>query len=299
MKLSIVVCTRNRAASLQPTLDSIMSAARTATDTPVDLVIVDNGSSDNTQAVLAAWAAGVADLAVRIAIEPRPGLSRARNAGVALARGDVVAFTDDDCTLTPNYIRDLVRHWHDDGDRAVIRGGRVELGDPRDLPFTIKLDEFPQQLAHPVHPGGFVHGCNMAISRAALTRIGAFDERFGAGARFIAAEDADYLYRAQILDIPVYYVPDMAVRHYHGRRHRADALKLQRGYDIGNGALYAKHLLANGRVVQHFYWTLRNALREPFGGPKFDPALGLSHFGIVKGNLRGFARFLRHRSKQP
>ena len=49
-----------------------------------------------------------------------------------------------------------------------VCGGRVDLGDPRDLPFTIKTDETPATLGSAAHPGGFILGANMALTRSAV-----------------------------------------------------------------------------------------------------------------------------------
>jgi len=63
--------------------------------------------------------------------------------------------------------------------------------------------------------GGFILGCNMAMQRIVFDKLGPFDERFGAGAVFKSGEDTDYVLRAYFAGIPVEYVPDMVVYHFH------------------------------------------------------------------------------------
>jgi len=59
------------------------------------------------------------------------------NVALRAAQGEILAFTDDDCRLSKDYVNDLLRH--DAGDaEPVLRGGRIELGDPTDLPLTIR-----------------------------------------------------------------------------------------------------------------------------------------------------------------
>ncbi|TGQ20508.1 glycosyltransferase family 2 protein, partial [Mesorhizobium sp. M00.F.Ca.ET.216.01.1.1] len=90
--------------------------------------------------------------------EPTSGCAQHR--GSAWARGRVLVFVDDDCRLERNYLVDLERHYAS-GEKWLIRGGRVEIGDARDLPFTVKRCDQRERLTHAVHPGGFVLGCNM------------------------------------------------------------------------------------------------------------------------------------------
>lgn len=275
------------------TLDAVSAAISAAGTVSADLVIVDNGSTDDTWAVLTAWRR-TARVAMTMIKEPRRGLAIARNTGMNAATGRILAFTDDDCCPAPTYVAELLRHYAADTG-PVIRGGRVELGDPRDLPFTIKLDDQTRHLVDGIHPGAFVLGCNMTMHRAVVERLGGFDERFGAGATFRAAEETDLLYRAYKSGIPVEYVPDMTVRHFHGRRDMGDIKRLNHGYHVGSGALYAKYGLSDPALLRHFYWASRDAVMELFGGRRYDPQLGLSHFTMVLGNVRGFLLYLLQR----
>lgn len=287
-RASFIVCTRNRASALAACVDSIQAACRSHATFAAELVIVDNGSSDGTADCLARLAAG-SPLPMTLVLEPRPGLSAARNAGLDRARGSLLVFIDDDCQLHPDYLRDLERHYADG--MPCVRGGRVELGDPRDLPFTIKRSRQREQMNRAVPPGGFVLGCNMTMSREVASRIGRFDERFGVGAPLRSAEDTDYLVRAFLAGVEVEYVPDMVVFHHHGRSERSAVEALHRSYSLGNGGLYLKHLGRAPWLLRHFYWAFRSALRELMGGPAFDPELQLSHWPIVLMNLRGAFRY--------
>jgi GT2 family glycosyltransferase len=296
MLVSVVLCTRNRAGMLPAAVSAIERAAAFATHVEVELLIVDNGSTNETPAVLQSLASD-SPLRITLLSEPRAGLCRSKNRAISHAKGDVLAFTDDDCRVAKEYFSDLQRHYAGDVE-PVIRGGRVELGDPNDLPITIKVENEPATYSPPAHPGGFAHGCNLTMARAVIDRIGNFDTELGPGANFLAAEDTDMVYRAYKGGVPVLYVPDMATFHHHGRRTAEDVAKLITQYHLGNGALYAKHGLLDIVLLRHFYWNARNYLREFVGGPLFDPALKISHaalFGAqVKGALRyAFARWSR------
>ncbi|TGP20374.1 MULTISPECIES: glycosyltransferase [unclassified Mesorhizobium] len=288
-QVSFIVCTRDRIAVLKTCIASIRAACLAHPAFAAELVVVDNGSRDGTAEYLSRIAAA-SDIALTAISEPRPGLAAARNAGLARARGRVLVFIDDDCRLERNYLVDLERHYAS-GEKWLIRGGRVEIGDARDLPFTIKRCEKRERLTPSVHPGGFVLGCNMTMHRDVAARIGLFDERFGAGGALRSAEDTDYLVRAMLAGIAVEYVPDMTIFHHHGRRDGKAIGRLHRDYHFGNGALCLKHIRRAPWLLRHFYWAARAALRELAGGPKFDGDLKLSHWPIVLMNLAGAAKF--------
>ena len=136
MKLSVIVGTRNRAHAIAGCLASIVAAFAAASPLDAEIVVVDNGSQDQTSAVIEQWARG-SSYPVRLLSEPKPGLARAQNVALRAAQGEILAFTDDDCRLSKDYVNDLLRH--DAGDaEPVLRGGRIELGDPTDLPLTIR-----------------------------------------------------------------------------------------------------------------------------------------------------------------
>ncbi len=245
MSFSVIVCTRNRAGKLTASLDAIVAAMKAAPQVKAELIVVDNGSTDETPDVLLAWMKGQ-KLYTFAVHAPEPGLSRARNAGLAHASGDVIVMTDDDCVMAPDYLVEASR-LHTSP--AVI-GGRVVLGDPADLPVSIRLGDEPQVYDGRRKASGFVIGANLSFHRSISEKLGGFDERFGAGARFPAAEDSDFIFRAFLAGYPVRFQPELVVAHFHGRRDKAVTDALVAGYSLSEGALYAKHLMT-GRPLRY------------------------------------------------
>jgi glycosyltransferase involved in cell wall biosynthesis len=245
MRLSVLVCTRNRSHAIIPCLHSIAQSLANAAPLDAEIVIVDNGSTDNTAEIIKAWA-GVNKFPMQFLFEPRAGKSRAVNRALQSARGDLLAFTDDDCRLAPDYIKTALKYDAADAE-LVFRGGHVALGDPSDYPISITWRQEPRRWHVKKHRnrqlGGAFMGANMMMRRALVDQLGPFDERFGPGSNIPAGDETDYMYRAYAAGIMLEFAPDLIVHHHHGRKTIADARNIQRNYWIAAGAVLAKHAL--------------------------------------------------------
>jgi GT2 family glycosyltransferase len=256
----VLVCTRNRARSLSETLQAL-NRIRFDPLSAVELIIVDNNSSDDTQRTVLDY---ISQSPVEIVYvqESTPGLSMARNRGIRIARGSVLLFTDDDCIPDVDWVNNIMQAFAGSDYRQVV-GGRVELHNPDDVPLTIKSTLTAEELTSHHQVYGFLHGCNMAVGRAVLEEIGAFDVRLGAGTKLRAAEDTDLVYRALKAGVRVTYNPTAVVYHNHGRRTAAEATKLIRDYKTGMGAIAMKNALGGDvDLVKDVYWNLRSAVRD-------------------------------------
>jgi glycosyltransferase involved in cell wall biosynthesis len=307
MKLSVIIVTKNRARHIVPCLDSIAAAFALAAPLDAEIVIVDNGSTDNTAALIDGWAKSNA-VPVQALSHPGPGKSRGTNLALRAAKGDVLAFTDDDCRLHPEYVNDLLRH--DAADTGlVLRGGRIELGDPTDLPLTINTSPTPKRWSLALSTrddcveSGQVIGCNMTMRRALVERLGPFDEDFGPGSRLGSGDDNEYVLRAYLNGITLEYVPDMTVLHHHGRKTSEEGKALFRRYMTGRGGLYAKYLFRHHHFYRQTYLDLKQVVKEVSTGTNTLLCdIGFSHRDklvcIARGALRYFLRNLRSRQPQ-
>ena len=260
--VSVIVATRNRCAPLAETLEA-MTRLVVPPALAWELIIVDNGSTDDTPALLDRYRAR---LPLRAVVEPVAGLSVARNAGLHVARGEVIAFTDDDCVVDPHWLTALWNEFASDPELAAL-GGRVELYDPRDWPITIRTSRVRERFVSPLQLSTLIAGCNMAFTRRTIELVGTFDTTLGAGTRVGGAEDMDFLYRAFRRALKIVYVPEVLVYHHHGRRTAAQVARLRRNYTLGRGALLCKYLLrADGGMLLRLYDDLAShvgeALRE-------------------------------------
>jgi glycosyltransferase involved in cell wall biosynthesis len=254
--VTVVVCSRDRAAQLAAALP----AARAALREGDRLLVVDSASRDGSTAAVAR------DVGADCVRAERPGLSVARNLGVAHARSPLVAFTDDDCAPAPDWLEAIRAGFADP--RVGFVTGRVVVTAARGPTSTLAREE-AVRYDRPRDPAGMGHGANMAFRRAALEAAGPFDEALGAGARFRSGEDLDMLFRVLLAGWEGRYEPRALVTHDQWRGPR-EVVRVRYGYGLGNGALRAKtarrhgrpgwHLLARSAWdfgVKNVYWALR------------------------------------------
>lgn len=264
MDISVIIGTYNRCDSLMKSVQSVI-----LTNVPDgitwELVIVDNNSTDKTRELIAdVKFKTTAD--IRYVLEKRPGLSHARNRGIDESKGRIIAFLDDDCIVDPSWLSCLVHEFYSDPELCGI-GGRVELFDERDKPVTIMTSRDRRLFSSAGQLFSFMHGCNMAFNRKVFQKIGGFDVRLGPGTKILAAEDADIIYRVFKNGFKMLYCPELLVYHNHGRRLDTQVATLLRGYTIGRGAFYSKHIVNGDSVMLKMaYWEISALLKAVLNG---------------------------------
>ena len=242
--VSVLICTRNRATSLEVTLGQFFEL-RLAGGYAVELIVVDNASTDRTREVIEACAARHPE--VRYVLEKRPGLSNARNAALAAARGDVIAFTDDDVRPNPDWLDEIHAEFERDP-RLALLGGRVLLARQELQHVSYQPSSERQEFAFPAS-GNFVIGANMAFRREVFERVGTFDTRLGAGRWFGGAEEVDLFYRAMKAGYRQLYAPNVLVHHDHDRTALAQVCRMEYSYGKGLAAHLVKHALRGDGVA--------------------------------------------------
>jgi glycosyltransferase involved in cell wall biosynthesis len=250
--LSLIICTRNRSRGLSQCLAAVKTLAFPGN---WELVVVDNGSTDSTPSVLRDFAQSAPFPVIRC-LEHRRGLSRARNAGIRVSSGKILAFTDDDCYPNPDYLVEIARSFA--GNKVAFIGGRVLLHDPSDYPVTVKNN--PRSMTFDPFsflPAGAIHGANMAVMREVFTKVGGFDVSLGAGTQLSCGEDTEFLARTLAAGFRGAYLPGPTVRHHHGRK-ATEAMQLKRRYDFGRGAYYAAMVLRQKNRItylKNWWWA--------------------------------------------
>jgi GT2 family glycosyltransferase len=300
MSTSVVVCTRDRPEQLERCLRSLQKLSRSTQE----ILVVDNAPISDATRLLVAQMPGI-----RYILEPRPGLSAARNTGIRCSTGDIIAFTDDDVIAHPDWITRLEQGFADP-DVMVVTGlvlpaeleteaqfifeshSSFNLG-YRTRVFDIRFFERTRRFGVPVWSIGA--GANMAIRRRAFELLGNFDERLGAGTSG-CSEDSEFWYRVLAEGWLCRYEPASVVYHHH----RADLNSLNdQMYQYMRGHMAAlliqfekyRHwgnlYRAFGIIPRHYLRLLARALR----GCKPDLSILRSE---VLGCMAGIKFYLRH-----
>jgi glycosyltransferase involved in cell wall biosynthesis len=254
-----VICTRNRARQLTACLAAV---GNIQSNLPWELLLVDNGSSDETSDVIDAFLLTHTLLKGHHLIQPIDNGSLAKNLAIAASEGEIIAFTDDDCYPASDFI-DRVHEIFAAEPLTGFIGGRIMLHDPTDAPLTINESlETALYTAGGIVPNGAISGANMAFRRVALVAVGGFDPTFGAGTRY-PGEDWDICARVCMSGWNGGYYPSPVVSHHHGRKAK-DAARTLRGYHYGGGAVFAK--LVTNRSTRWPY--LKHWARRTLGDSK-------------------------------
>lgn len=250
LTVSLLMATRDRPVALRRSLESV---ARHAAGRELQIVLVDNSPDPaGTRAAVQGMPG------VEVVHEPRPGLSRARNAGLPALTGDVVVFVDDDVEITDGWLESLVAPFADPGVAAVT--GNVLPADLTALEPQVFEDYgglgrgahrwvfAPAWLHASRGPAPTWHigaTANAAVRRRVLSELGPFDEALGAGRPAGVGEDTEYFYRILRAGWSIVYEPTAVVLHHH--RGDRDALRRQlRAYSAGHIAYHLQILSRYG-----------------------------------------------------
>jgi len=288
--VSIVIPTRNRPQLLCDAVDSILVGDRL----PDEIVVADQSTDER------ATLPDAAGVEIVHLVLTSTGLSRARNEGIAAARGDLIVFTDDDVRVDPAWLGAIVDAFERAPARTAITGAALS---------GVDGDEHVPSLTYRTRPETFrgrvfcdpLAGLNMAFARSAFEEICPFDERLGPGAEFDNADDNDFGYRLLEAGYEIAFVPAAVVYHRGARRGRALA-RLDFSYGRGQGAFYVKHmswsdrhmLRRMGRNVAYRLRRLAPAVR----GDRSALREGIYLAGLVAGAL-GWARRHAGRAQAP
>lgn len=250
--ISLIVCTRNRADKL---VDCLACIGYMHPPFDWELLVVDNGSTDDTADVIKHFMSTFSHPG-RYLYVAEPGNGAGRNAAIRLSRGEILAFTDDDCYVANDFLDNVETIFRTPG--VGYMSGRINLFDLTDYPLTINESSLAVPIGAGRIPGcGLIQGANFAVRRTALDSAGCFDPDFGAGARF-TGEDWELAMRISVAGWSGGYFPAPVVWHHHGRK-AGDFRRHFRFYGLGEGAVYAKGLLDAGLRWRVLYQWFKSA----------------------------------------
>ena len=254
--VSILLPTRNRADDLARTLECL-ATVQVPRGMEAELLVVDNGSTDGTQAVMAAC--HIPQMEVHCLREPRPGRARACNDAIAAARGDILLFTDDDMRFPCDWIAGMCA--------PLLRGeahavsGAVRIPPHLLLPW---MDDY--------HRGWLgssenfneadinnMLGGNMACSREVFEKVPGFDPDLGAG-MLGYHEESLFTWQLKLAGCRVRFLPGVVVEHHFTASRLSRAAMLGMATRAGHSSAYLAHHWEHRRIRNpHYRWSRARA----------------------------------------
>ena len=288
VKLSVVICTRNRPQDVAVCLPTVLACLRD----DWEVVLVDQSDGLDTRAVAERLAA------VHPSLHYLPtttvGKSRALDIGISHARGEILAFTDDDCEAPPDWLERVAAEFEAAPGADILFGPVLPSpAIPEVQSVCVPAWSFPE--ARDLRPGEVCGmGANMALRRVALARLPdgpRFDPVLGPGAPFPAGEEGDFVYRLRRAGARAALRPTLWLYHRAWRTpdHWRSVLY---GYGAGDAAFFAKHARCGdgwaarqlaGRLVS---LSARAGAKAVLRRPNNDAAL-------MRGLCRGLVSSLR------
>ena len=248
-RISVVICAYNA----ERTMDACLSSLRELRYPNYEVIVVDDGSTDRTAEIARRYPE------FHLISQPNKGLSVARNVGMEAATGDIVAYTDSDCVVDPDWLTYLAYKFVQSDFAGV---GGPNLPPPEDSAVAAYVAAAPGGPTHVLvddEVAEHVPGCNMAFRKDALRRIGGFDPLHRA-----AGDDVDLCWRLQNEGYRIGFSPAAQVWHFRRNTVRA-YLKQQMGYGQAEAQLYFKHplrfnMLGQSQWIGRIYGDLGMAL---------------------------------------
>jgi glycosyltransferase involved in cell wall biosynthesis len=227
--VTIAICTRDHPLLVERAIRSMITAAEAAdVGGQFEILVVDNAPPDDRTLHVA----NSFDC-VRYVREPKPGLDFARNRAIAEAKGEILAFVDDDAVIDRGWLRGLRKALSENPEAAAITGPVLpyELETTAQILFELRggfgrifeTRRFGPDCKYirnyPCNSGIFGAGCNMAFRRRVLIELAGFDDALDTGAPLPGGGDLDICYRLLRAGHILVQEPQFLIRHQHRREY--------------------------------------------------------------------------------
>lgn len=292
---AVVVATRDRGAKIAPLIESVLANTRV----DFEMIVVDQSANDDTERAIAPF---LTDTRLRYVRSSERGVSRGRNQGIAATTAPIIAITDDDCVVGPDWLAGIAIPF-EENPRVGLQFCSVK-GVPDDRPgltpeviLTASRIVRRPATAWRLATNGLMLGAAMNIRRSMLDDVAGFDELVGPGARFGACEDNDLSWRGMYAGWWTYHNADVTVLH-DGFRNLDEVRELVIRDFFGVGGVIAKYLKCGRLPVLTFLvgWLIRfgivGPLSEALAGRK---PTGLRRpYMLVRGVIAGLRTAVDH-----
>lgn len=266
MRFSVIVPAYNAAATLHVLLSSLSCQSFEDFET----LLVDDGSRDESVRIAESYACRV------LPMPTNRGPARCRNEGARAAQGEVLAFTDSDCEVAPNWLERMDHRLRERDTDAIM--GRLVLRPSTFLGDSISALGFPAggsvgfEKIWKVDPSGFtdsLSSCNCAVRKDLFHEIGGFDETFP----YAGGEDSLFAYQLKKAGYTIRFCPDIVA--YHGAR---DSLRSFLRWQFRRGQssyIFSTKVHEKRDYMALRLWSTANILRSSLGDRKFPVVVSL------------------------
>lgn len=251
--VSIVIPAYNEGNNIVACVNSLK--AQDFSNSEYEIIVADNNSTDNTLDL-------VKDLGVRYTVENTKGPAAAKNAGISMAQGDIIAFVDGDCVAARNWLTTIVAGFQDPEVGCVAGAIRpMEERDSSPLQQFLIQKQYLAQAQHIRNPFlPFAAAANAAYRQAIFYRIGLFDKKL------LIGEDTDLSWRMQLFaNYRVHYAPDAIVFHPYESERKA-LFRQKRRHACGSVLLYKKYKKywnqREHKTLKQVYWEYTSIIRR-------------------------------------
>ncbi|MEL6604209.1 MAG: glycosyltransferase family A protein [Cyanobacteria bacterium J06614_10] len=304
--ISAIICTHNREQYLGAAIDSLLAQ----TIENYEIIVVDNASTDGTAAITKAR---LHHPNMRYVHEPKLGLSVARNCGAQAAKGEILAYLDDDAEASPGWLAALLAVFAQH-EKVAIAGGKVTLIWPPnaqppawlsdDLSSGLGAYDLGDELVYIEQPSLTPRGLNYAVRRSFLDAVGGFDPNLGrVGKNLLSNEEQQLTRMALERGLQVAYVPDAIAAHNVAPARMKPGWFLSRSWWQGISECYREQSSGKAGVKQLRYGGER-LVRGLYKTVKYihQPAQRFENFAYAYGQvayLGSVVRYLLRRRGSP
>jgi glycosyltransferase involved in cell wall biosynthesis len=243
--VSVVMSTHDQAALLEVVVVSIL---KQNSEKGFELIVVDDGSEDNTASILRRIQKERGER-LRFVSQEKRGPAAARNRGIALARGEIVAFIDDDCEAAPDWLEKIMEGYEQDPKLAGI-GGQTLPAEKGSI-FNRYLDFRIMRQPHQEEDGTIIFPLtsNCSFRKAALDDVGGFDEEIPVP----GGDDVDICMKLKQKGYLFSYQPEARVVHHHLVTARG-FLRMCLNYGMGE-VIRLRHFSPVYKIIRTIWWT--------------------------------------------
>lgn len=287
-KISVIIPVHNG----ETTLPNLFKSLSAQTFTDYEVVLIDDNSTDNSAAIGSKYC--------RVISTPQNvGPAAARNIGIREARGEILAFTDADCVLSPDWLRNIYHNFR--GKNLHVLAGNVDIPKSNILGDSISALGFPgggsigfEKVWRVGEDGTTDHitSCNFAAHKEVFRKHGAFDESFP----LPGCEDPELSYRLTKKGVIISYRPDVIVYH----EPRTNLLSFIKWQLIrGRSNFYFKKKVGKVRnFIKLRMWSSMNIIKTYYKDFKFPLIIFLLSLSFIFQQIGYFLEAVRHRRKQ-